>query len=97
MAEAMSAGELPVYSNVGSLPEIINGHGLYLDDIDNRFIKDGIFQGDDYAKAFAEILSEGIDTILSGKWDPREQIEYINGNYSWDKVEQKWKDFHDIL
>jgi len=97
MAEAMSAGEMPIYSNVGSLPEIVNGHGLYLDDIDNRFIVDGVFQGDDYAKAFAEILSEGIDTILSVKWDPTEQIEYINGNYSWEKVEQKWKEFHDIL
>ena len=97
MAEAMSAGLLPVYTNVGSLPEVIKGHGLYLDDVDNKFIKDGVFQGDDYAEEYAKILSQGIDQILSGKWDPREQIEYINSNYGWDTVASKWKDFHDIL
>jgi glycosyltransferase involved in cell wall biosynthesis len=97
IAEAMSAGLLPVYSNVGSLPEVVNGHGLYLDNVDDTFVKDGMFQGDEYAKAYAEILSEGIDTILSGKWDPTEQIEYINGTYGWDKVLRKWKDFHDLL
>jgi hypothetical protein len=93
----MSAGLLPVYSNVGSLPEVVNGHGLYLDDIDNKFIKDGVFQGDDYAEEYGKILSQGIDQILSGKWDPRDQIEYINGAYGWDTVASKWKDFHDIL
>lgn len=97
MAEAMSAGLLPVYGNVGSLPEIIGGRGIYIDDIDNKFIKDGYFQGDLYAEEYAKILSEGMDLILSGKWDPREQIEYVNSQYGWDTVTKKWYDFHELL
>lgn len=97
IVESMSAGLLPVYGNIGSLPEIVNGNGIYIDDINNKFVKDGYFMGDLYAEEYGKILSEGIETILSGKWDPSRQIEYVNSSYGWDNVIKKWHEFHELL
>ena len=97
IAESMSAGLLPIYGNIGALPEIVGNRGIYVDDIDSKFLEDGVFIGDKYAREFADKLSEGFDLILSNKWDPSEQINHINTNYSWEKVKQQWKDFNELL
>lgn len=89
MAEHLSAGCLPVYSNYGSLKEIANGSGLILNDLSP--------ERDQYGKDFAVLLEQGIKQIKDKSWDPREQIEYVNQRYSWERIKQDWLDFHELL
>lgn len=94
IAESMSAGLLPVTSNIGAIPEITNGHGLMLQDIP----KNGeAFDGDTYAEEYAKLLNQGIEMILENKWDPTEQIGHINGSYNWDVVINQWNEFNKII
>lgn len=93
-AESMSAGLLPVYSEMGNLPDVINGYGLKTEGPKEI---DGVVNGDEFAQRYSEILSEGIDIILSNKWDPSDQVEYINKTYGWDSVIKKWKEFHETI
>lgn len=87
-AEAMSAGLACVTSDLGALPEISGGYGLmYPYEADKE----------KHAKIFAEKLSEAIDTIKSGNWNPEAQIEYINKTYSWDAIKDKWLEFHELI
>jgi glycosyltransferase involved in cell wall biosynthesis len=94
IAESMSAGLLPVTSNIGAIPEITNGHGLMLQDIPKN---DEAFDGDTYAEEYAKLLNQGIEMILENKWDPTEQIEYINSSYNWDVVTNQWNEFNKII
>jgi glycosyltransferase involved in cell wall biosynthesis len=94
IAESMSAGLLPVTSNIGAIPEIVNGHGLMLENIP----KNGeSFDGDTYAEEYAKILNQGIEMILENKWDPSKQIEYINSSYNWDVFTNQWNEFNKIV
>lgn len=93
-AESMSAGLLPVTSNIGALVNVVNGYGLSTDSVKEI---DGVVDGDEFAERYAGVLSEGMEMILSNKWDPSEQIQYINSTYGWDKVIDKWKEFHELL
>jgi glycosyltransferase involved in cell wall biosynthesis len=87
-AEAMSAGLLCVTSDIGALPEVSNGHTtIYPYEPDN----------DKHIKIFAEKLSEAINTIKSGNWNPEAQIEYVNKTYSWNAIKDKWLEFHELL
>jgi glycosyltransferase involved in cell wall biosynthesis len=87
-AEAMSAGLLCVTSDLGALPEVSGGfttiYPLPTDPIE-------------HAKLFAEQLTQAIQTIKSGSFDPTAQIEYINNTYSWEAIKQKWIEFHDLI
>lgn len=87
-AEAMSAGLLCITSDIGALPEVSGGlTTMYPYEADKE----------KHAKVFAEKLSEAIDTIRSGNWNPEAQIEYINKTYSWKAVKEKWLEFHELL
>ena len=87
-AEAMSAGLLCVTSDIGALPEVSGGHTtIYPFEADNN----------KHAKIFAEKLSEAINTIKSGNWNPEAQIEYVNKTYSWDAIKDKWLEFHELI
>lgn len=87
-AEAMSAGLLCVTSDIGALPEVSSGHTTIYPYPENR---------EEHVKIFAEKLSEAIDTIKSGNWNPEAQIEYINKTYSWDAIKDKWLEFHELI
>lgn len=87
-AEAMSAGLLCVTSDIGALPEVSGGHTtIYPYEPDN----------DKHQKIFAQKLSETINTIKSGNWNPEAQIEYINKTYSWEAIKDKWLEFHELI
>lgn len=87
-AEAMSAGLLCVTSDIGALPEVSGGHTtIYPYESDNN----------KHIEVFAEKLSEAINTIKSGNWNPEEQIDYVNKNYSWDAIKDKWLEFHELI
>jgi phosphatidylinositol glycan class A protein len=86
--EAMSAGLLCVTSDIGALPEVSGGHTtIYPYESDNN----------KHIEVFAEKLSEAINTIKSGKWNPTAQIEYVNNTYSWEAIKQKWIEFHELI
>jgi glycosyltransferase involved in cell wall biosynthesis len=86
--EAMSAGLLCVTSDIGALPEVSGGHTtIYPYEPDN----------DKHIEIFAEKLSEAINTIKSGNWNPEAQIEYVNKTYSWNAIKDKWLEFHELL
>ena len=87
-AEAMSAGLLCVTSDRGALPEVSGGHTtIYPYEPDTS----------KHIKIFAEKLSEAINTIKSGNWNPEAQIEYVNKTYSWNAIKDKWLEFHELL
>lgn len=87
-AEAMSAGLLCVTSSIGALPEVSGGYTSIYSYPEDRI---------EHSKIFAEKLSEAIDTIKSGNWNPEAQIEYINKTYSWDAIKDKWLEFHELI
>lgn len=86
--EAMSAGLLCLTSDIGALPEVSGGYTtIYPYELDNN----------KHIEIFAEKLSEAIDAIKSGNWNPEAQIEYVNKTYSWDAIKNKWLEFHELI
>ena len=88
LAEGMSAGCLPVYSNTGAVEEISDGRGLIYKTPESI---------EEHIDLFAKKLIDGIDMIKSGKWNPEEQIKYINEKFSWDAIKKQWLDLHELL
>jgi glycosyltransferase involved in cell wall biosynthesis len=87
-AEAMSAGLLCVTSDLGAIPEISNGYtSMY------KFSNDS----EENIKMFSDKLNESAAIIKSGKWNPEEQIEFVNKTYSWQTIKEKWLEFHELL
>lgn len=87
-AEAMSAGLACVTSDIGALPEVSGGYGIMYPYEPDK---------DKHTKIFADKLSETIDIIKSGNWNPEAQIEYINKTYSWNAIRDKWLEFHELI
>lgn len=88
IVEAMSAGALPVYPNIGSLAEVTNGYGLMYE-----------FSPDynEHKKRFKEKLEEAVNLIRSNTWDATEQVKYVNDTYSWNSIKRQWKAFEEKL
>lgn len=84
LAEAMSAGNLPIYPDYGALKEISGGRGLVYDYVED--IRDHIH-------LFKEKLEIAIEMIKDNAWDPTEQIRYINDNFSWENILKQWIEF----
>lgn len=84
LAESMSAGNLTVHPELGALPEVANGFGLSYDYLDNP---------DEHSQLFAGKLTEAIDKIYKGDWDPEAQVSYINKAFSWETITAKWIEF----
>lgn len=87
-AEAMSAGLLCVTPDLGALPEVSGGLTTIYPYTEDR-IK--------HTELFAEKLSEAIETVKSGNWNPEAQIDYINKTYSWEAIKDKWLEFHELI
>lgn len=86
--EAMSGGLLCVTSDLGALPEVSAGY-TQMYSLPNTPQK--------HIGVFAEQLTQAIQIIKSGSFDPTAQIEYVNNTYSWEAVKQKWIQFHELL
>jgi len=86
--EAMSAGLLCLTSDIAALPEVSGNFGINYPYVDDKM---------EHAKLFAEKLANTFEIIKSEKWNPQEQIEYVNKKYSWDAVKQQWLAFHELL
>lgn len=86
--EAMSAGLLCVTTDYGALPEVSGGKTMMYPYIEDHM---------EHMKVFAGHLSSAIEQVRSGKWDPTEQIEYVNKTYSWEAIKNKWMEFHELI
>ena len=86
--EALSAGLLSVTSSYGALPEVSGGYGKMYPYVEDRT---------EHMKIFVKNLSEAIDSINSGNWNPEAQIEYVNKTYSWNAIKDRWLEFHEPL
>jgi len=86
--EAMSAGLLCLTSDIGALPEVSKDLTQMYSYIEDR---------EKHTKVFAEELTQAIQKIKSGSFDPKAQIEYVNNTYSWEAIKQKWIEFHDLI
>ena len=89
MVEAMSAGCLPVYPNVGALAEVSNEFGILY-----KYPKENY---DEHVELFAKNLTTAIKEIKSNNWNPDFQVDYINSKYSWQRCEEHWLELHDKL
>lgn len=87
-AEAMSAGLLCVTSDMGSLPEVSGEYGTIYPYEDDQ-IK--------HSEIFAEQLTKAINHIKHGYWDPTNQVEFVNREYSWERHKQRWLELHKTL
>lgn len=88
LAEAMSAGLLPIYPDYGSLKEISGGRGeMYEYEYDVM----------KHTDLHAEKLDTAINKIKAGEWDPTEQIQYINDKYSWESITKQWLKFEELI
>lgn len=104
-AEALSAGCLCVYNNLGSLKDTSSGFGqMYefdtvfrINPADQTTINSRMQNENEHAKVFAKELSKAIKTIKDNKHNPDKQVEIINQKYSWDVFVQSWKKLHDLL
>ena len=87
-AEAMSAGLLCVTSDSAALPEVSGGHTrMYpLESVDAK-----------HAEIYAKHLTQAIDDVTNGNWNPEEQIKYVNSTYSWERHKEHWLELHDKL
>lgn len=86
--EAMSAGLLCVTSDRGSLPEVTSKYGAMYPYEDDQM---------KHSDLFAEHLTNAIQKIKRGEWDPAEQVEFANSEYSWDRHKERWLELHDKL
>lgn len=84
--EAMAAGNLCVYSNIGALPETSLGHGAEVDFLNAKSYQDAL-------EKYKLALENAIKTIKNKNFDPSDQISDILNNRSDKKIVSRWKDF----
>ena len=89
--EALAAGCLTVHSNSGAIPESSLGYGLEFN-IDPY--RDDILAG---GKEYAKLLSNAIQEVKAGRFDPGDQPAKVYERFSWEEAEKAWKEFHDRL
>jgi glycosyltransferase involved in cell wall biosynthesis len=86
--EAMSAGCLCVYPNIGALKEVSGGYGKAFDLPPTR---------EEFIRLFADNLSQAIRDVKANLVDTSEQVQYINSKFSWDAIRTDWLKFHELI
>lgn len=89
LVESLSAGNLAVYADYGSLKEVANGGGICYPHPGGQNLK--------HAEIFAKHFTEAIEKVKAGEWDPAEQVAYINKRFSWETITQQWVDLDNTL
>jgi UDP-glucose:(glucosyl)LPS alpha-1,2-glucosyltransferase len=84
LAENQSAGNLCIYPDLGALPEVGDGYGVFYEYNDDMKKHEIIFAG---------ALAKAITMIYEGSWNPEEQVKSINERFSWEKITQEWIEF----
>lgn len=84
LAENISAGNLPVYPDIGALGEVADGRGMMYE-YPTDYTEHELFH--------AAALTKAVETIQKGEWNPEEHVNYINERFSWETVTAKWIEF----
>lgn len=79
--ESMSAGCIPVYSNMGSLSEVSMGYGRSYNISDNLEIN---------SKNFAKELDYAIKRVKDNSFDLLDQSKTINKRFGWENAKTQW-------
>lgn len=87
--ECLSGGVKIVSSDLGALPETTNGYAKIMQDFPYK-IEDIIKNRNKIIKFFTKEMKKSIKEIRKGKFDPTEQIEYINNRFTWENTEKQW-------
>lgn len=92
--EALNAGCLTVYSDIGVLKETSLGYGMIA-----KIEKDNLGKVDieDYIVKYAKLLDEAISKIKNKKFNPKNQSQEVYNFYSWEKAKERWLELHDRL
>jgi UDP-glucose:(glucosyl)LPS alpha-1,2-glucosyltransferase len=104
--ESVSAGLLPVYSNTGALPEVLDGMGVNFDwtsefqkDLPHIFnidvlniLKESPEVVEENKQLFANGLTNALSKIKNNEWDAEAAAQSVNTRFSWEAVEQQWLD-----
>jgi glycosyltransferase involved in cell wall biosynthesis len=87
--EAMSAGLKIITSDLGALPDTTGGYATIMKDFpkDNEGILE---KRNEIIKFFTKEMKKSIKEIRKGKFDPTDQINYINNRFTWENTEKQW-------
>ncbi len=92
--EALTAGCLSVYSDIGVLEETSMGYGMMAkiaqDDL-------GAIDVEEYIVKYAKLLDDAITQVKNNKFDPQDQSEKVYDFYSWRKAKERWLALHNTL
>ena len=94
--EAMSAGVRVYTSELGVLPEMTNGFAKIMP----GFSADQYLQQDShkkYVKITKKFIKKAIKEARNRKFNPQDQVSYINNNFSFDQIEKQWIAFNDFI
>jgi glycosyltransferase involved in cell wall biosynthesis len=87
--ECLSGGLKIIASDLGALPETTNGYATMMknfpyknEDIEKNRKK--------IIKFFTKEMKKSIKEIRKGKFDPTDQINYINNRFTWENTEKQW-------
>jgi glycosyltransferase involved in cell wall biosynthesis len=87
--EAMSAGLKIITSDLGALPDTTGGYATIMKDFpkDNEGVLE---KRNEIIKFFTKEMKKSIKEIRKGRFDPTDQINYINNRFTWENTEKQW-------
>jgi glycosyltransferase involved in cell wall biosynthesis len=95
--EAMSSGNKIITTNLGVLPELTKNFATIIHKV-ARY--DHPFEGKKrkrFVKNFAKEINKEIKNIKNDRFDPSEQVSYVNKFYGWETVKNQWLEFDNKL
>ena len=88
-AQAMSAGCLCITTDLAALKEISKNFSISIESVG--------YSEHDLAYRYSKILSAGIEKIYLGLWNPEDQCNYIDENFSWPRIKKYWENLNSKL
>ena len=94
--ECLSGGVKIISSDLGALPETTNGYAKMMKDFPYK-IEEIQKNREKIIKFFTKEMKKSIKEIRKGKFDPTDQISYINNRFTWENTEKQWIEFDKYL
>ena len=94
--EAMSAGLKIITSSLGALPDTTGGYATIMQNFpyeDEKILE----KRNEIIKFFTKEMKKSIKEIRKGRFDPTDQIDYINNRFTWENTEKQWIEFDKYL
>lgn len=87
--ECMSGGLQIISSDIGALPETTNGFATMMKDSPYEHYKIPM-EEKRTIKFFTKEMKKAIKIARKGKFDPTDQINYVNNRFTWNNTEKQW-------